>query len=340
MILSVRGEAEAPPFRAIEPAHLPVQPGNEGESAMFSLKPYNYRTFTRDLILKDLAKSKFAGGPGPGEHAPEFDGRTLAGDNVELENYRGEKNVVLTFGSATCPMTAASIDGLNELYEEYNGDDVQFLFCYVREAHPGDDLPAHRSEEDKIAAAELLREQEEIEMPIIVDDLKGTIHKKYGRMPNATFLIDESGRIAFRCLWTQAGVLSEAIDELLDRQRERGADHAVVRGGEHNRFPMRHMLVHSHRAISRGGERAVDDFEQAMGVPGRLTMWTSRAAAPVAMNPGKTIAAVMLVGGVVTGALLAGSKLREMRMQRRPYEPRRRWLGRTGTTGDYEELGI
>jgi peroxiredoxin len=307
---------------------------------MFGLKSYNYRAFTRDLILKDLAKSKFAGGPGPGEEAPEFEGRTLDGDTVQLEDYVGEKNVVLSFGSATCPMTAASIDGLNELYGDYNGDDVQFLFCYVREAHPGDRLPAHQSIDDKVAAAELLREEEDVEMPIIVDDLKGTIHKKYGKMPNATFLIDKSGRIAFRCLWTQTAVLQEAIDELLERQQERETDHAVVRGGEDNSFPMRHALVHAHRALARGGDRALDDYEEAMGVPGRITVWTSRVAAPVAMNPGKTIAAVMLVGGVVTGALLAGSKLRQMRMDRRPYQPRRRWLGRTGTTGDYEELGI
>ena len=307
---------------------------------MFGLKRYNYGTFTRDLILKDLAKTKFAGGPKPGERAPEFEAKTLDGDDIELSDYRGEKNVVLTFGSATCPMTAAAMDGLNELYEEYNGDDLQFLFCYVREAHPGDDLPAHRTMDDKIAAAELLREEEDIEMPILVDDLKGTIHRKYGKMPNATFVIDKSGRLAFRCLWTQGGALQEAIEVLLERQQERGTEHAVVRGGEDNSFPLRHALLHTHRAVSRGGDRALEDYEQAMGVPGRLTVWTSRVAAPMAMNPGKTIAAVVLVGGVVTGALLAGSKLRQMRMRQRPYETRRRWLGRTGTTGDYEELGI
>lgn len=67
-----------------------------------------------------------------------------------------------------------------------------------------------------------------------------------------------------------------------------------------------------------------------MGMPGRLTVWTSRVAAPVAMNPVKTIAAIALAGGVLTAARLADSKLRQMRMERRPYEPRRRWLRRTG----------
>ena len=307
---------------------------------MFGLKPYNYHSFTRDLILKELAKTTFAGGPEPGDEAPEFEGRTLDGDRVSLDDYLGEKNVVLTFGSATCPMTAASIDGLSELYGEYNGDNVQFLFCYVREAHPGDNLPAHRTMDDKIAAAELLREEDDLQMPIVVDDLKGTIHRKYGKMPNATFLIDKSGRVAFRCLWTQGGVLSDAIEELLDRQEERGTDHAIVGGGEDRSFPLRHALIYAHRAISRGGERALADYEEALGVPGRLTMWTSRAVAPVAMNPGKTVGVVMAVGAVIAGAVLAGGKLRQMRMSRRPYETYRPRLRRTGTTGDYEELGI
>ena len=307
---------------------------------MFGLKPYNYHSFTRDLILKDLAKTKFAGGPEPGERAPDFEGRTLDGDRVALEDYLGEKNVVLTFGSATCPMTAASIEDLNELYGEYSDGDFAFLFCYVREAHPGDDLPAHRTLDDKTAAAELLREEDDVEMPIIVDDLKGTIHRKYGKMPNATFLIDKSGRVAFRCLWTQGRVLEAAIEELLERQEERGTDHAIVLHGEDNSFPLRHALVHAHRAVSRGGDRALADYEEALGVPGRLTVWTSRAASPIALNPGKTIGVVAAVGAVIAGAVLAGSKLRQMRMNRRPYETYRPRLGRTGTTGEYEELGI
>jgi peroxiredoxin len=307
---------------------------------MFGRKPYNYDSFTRDLIFKDLAKTKFAGGPDPGERAPDFEGRTLDGDRVALEDYLGEKNVVLTFGSATCPMTAASINDLNELYGEYNGDDFQFLFCYVREAHPGDNLPAHRTMDDKTTAAELLREEDDVQMPILVDDLKGTVHRKYGKMPNATFLIDKSGRVAFRCLWTQGGVLEEAIEELLERQEERGTDHAIVHGGEDNSFPMRHALIHSHRAISRGGERALHNYEEALGMPGRLPMWTSRAAAPIALNPGKTFGLVMAVGAVIAGAVVAGGKLRRMRMSQRPYQTYRPRLGRTGTTGEYEELGI
>src|SRR4029077_3578165 len=105
---------------------------------MFGLKPYNYPRFTREFLGKDLAASKLASaGPKPGEPAPDFKGRTLDGEVVRLSDFEGEKNVVLAFGSATCPMTAGSLRGLNDLYDGFRGGDVEFFFVYVREAHPG-----------------------------------------------------------------------------------------------------------------------------------------------------------------------------------------------------------
>src|ERR1700749_856694 len=110
---------------------------------MFGFTPYNYETFRRNLLIKDLAFTKFLGAPKPGDEAPDFQGRTVDGDKIRLSDFEGEKNVVLTFGSVTCPFTAASIRGLNNLYEDF-GDEVEFLFVYVREAHPGEEIGPHR----------------------------------------------------------------------------------------------------------------------------------------------------------------------------------------------------
>ena len=75
-------------------------------------------------------------------------------------------------------------------------------------------------------------------------------------------------------------------------------------------------------------------------MPGRLTVWTSRVAAPVTENPGWAMLGALAAGGVIVGALYAGRALRRQRLgTRSPYdyapEPRR-----TGTTGDYEAVGI
>jgi hypothetical protein len=150
---------------------------------MFGFTRYNYERFSPELMRRDM----MAGfpGPEPGDRAPDFESRTLEGDKVRLSGYQGRKNVVLTFGSVTCPATAASIGGMNEVYDQFRGDDVEFLFVYVREAHPGELIPAHESMEHKAASAEILREEEGMEMPIVVDDLRGTIHRRYSKLPNS-----------------------------------------------------------------------------------------------------------------------------------------------------------
>jgi peroxiredoxin len=307
---------------------------------MFGLSKYNYQSFTRDLLQKEMAGS--GAGPEPGERAPDFEGRTLTGSTVGLSECRNWKNVILTFGSLTSPMTAGSLGGMNRLYRKFTRSDVQFLFVYVREAHPGERIPAHGSMEEKTCAAKMLRDREEIQMPIIVDELRGPIHREYGKLPNPTFLIDKSGRIAFRALWTQPDIIEDALEALLERQRGRGVEHAIVNGGEDRSFPLSYAVVHAYRVLERAGEKSLADFRRALGTRGRVVLAASRIAEPIALHPGKTFAAAGIAGGVVTAGLLAGLKLREKRFaSRRPYnvyESRRR-AKRTGT--DYSEpVGI
>jgi peroxiredoxin len=290
---------------------------------MFGLisSEYNYTHFTRDKMDGDLDSRAFDRAPKPGERAPDFTARTLTGDPVRLADYRGTRNVVLTFGSATCPLTAGSIGGMNELFERYRGEDVEFLFIYVREAHPGDEIPAHDSIADKVRAAQLFEEQESVEIPIVVDDLKGSIHRKYGALPNPAYLIDKSGRIAFRALCTQAGIVEEALVQLLKIQRERGLEHAVVLGGEDRSVPISYQVIYSYRALQRGGPQAIRDFEESMGLPGKMIVAGSRLAAPVMENPGKSMAVAALALGVVAAGVYAGRALRARRIaSRNPYD--------------------
>ena len=57
-------------------------------------------------------------------------------------------------------MTAASIGGINRLYGQFGGEPFVAFFIYVREAHPGEQIPAHRTADDKVRAAQLLRDEE------------------------------------------------------------------------------------------------------------------------------------------------------------------------------------
>ena len=305
---------------------------------MFGSAKYNYEGFQKSELLK-LMTGKFRG-PKPGERAPDFKARTLDGDKVKLSDFRGDKNVVLTFGSVSCPMTAGSIGGMNDLYEDYRDEDVEFFLIYVREAHPGGAVPAHESYDDKVSAAELLRDEEDIEMAILVDDVSGSIHRDYGTMPNSTYIIDKSGRVAFRSLWSRANVIGEALDQLLERQADRDVEHAVVHGGEDRSVPVKYGLLHSHRALRRAGQQAVDDFRREMGIPGRLAFAASRAVEPITLNPGKALLAAGLAAGVITAGLFAGWKLRQRFRSRArlPYDVHRPAEWERG--GGYEAVGI
>ncbi len=284
---------------------------------MFGMKRYNYESFDGKDLLKQAARTGFRSGPKPGDRAPDFKLRSLDGKKIQLSDFEGEKNVVLTFGSATCPFTTASIRGMNDLYDDYGDcDDVQFLFVYVREAHPGEKLPAHNSEDDKRHAAELFRDDEDVDMPVLVDDLEGSVHRKYGKMPNATYIIDKSGRVAFRALWTKASVIEEALEELLSVQEHRGVDHAIVYDGESRSMPMTNAILSSHRALDRGGSKAIREFRRGLGRPGKLAHSAGRYVGPVVMNPGKTMAAAGLAAAVISGGLYVGWRLRRARLNR------------------------
>jgi peroxiredoxin len=308
---------------------------------MLGFSSYNYERFSRE-VLREHSQAPF-GGPEPGERAPDFKAATLDGDTVRLSDFEGKKNVLLVFGSATCPMTAATMGDINELYDQFRGDEIEFLFIYVREAHPGEQIPAHGTMREKTEAARLLRDEEDIQMPVLVDDLRGTIHRKYSRLPNPAYLIDKAGRVAFRCMWAKPEEIGSAIEELLEIQQERNVDHAVVNGGQDLSMPLSYSVLYSYRALERGGEQSLKDFREALGLPGRVALAASHVADSMLKKPGRILAVGALTAAVLAGGLYAGFELRKRRIgvRRNPYRAYERDRVRDTETGtDYGAVGI
>jgi hypothetical protein len=305
------------------------------------MSDYNYEHFSREQ-LRQWRSESFAG-PEPGEEAPGFKATLLEGKSLRLSDFRGKKNVLLLLGSATCPMTAASIGAVNELYDQLRGEDVEFVFVYVREAHPGERIPAHDSTSDKVAAAWLLRKEEQLEMPVVVDDLRGSIHRKYGKLPNPAFLIDKSGRIAFRSMWTNPEELAAALEELLELQHEREVEHAIVRGGEDLSMPFSYSSLNSYRALERGGKDSILDFQAAVGLSARDRQAASGLVDALMEHPGRVLAVIALSGAVLAGGLYAGFELRRRRLgtRKNPYRAYEKEKVRDTETGtEYGAVGI
>lgn len=92
-----------------------------------------------------------------------------------------------------------------------------FLFVYAREAHPDEfpDHPAHKSFAQKWQHALDLRDRHLTPRTILVDDLDGTVHRTYGARPNMSWIIDHTGRVAYKADWTSAADIRTALEDVV-----------------------------------------------------------------------------------------------------------------------------
>jgi len=161
---------------------------------------------------------------------------------------------------------------------EYGPKGFDFIFVYVREAHPGEHFPAHRSMEQKLSHARAFKKEFGIERPILVDDLVGTGHKLYGTLPNMIYLVGRGGKVLFRADWTDPPTIEVVINNLLaGRARKQEGARLVpfyaemvgYRWSDNKKF---------REGLLRAGPQAVDDFQRVMQrwakepPPGRITL--------------------------------------------------------------------
>jgi Iodothyronine deiodinase len=223
---------------------------------------YNYNHFGLEQLVPD-----HLGGVCIGERAPDFTATRLDGTEVKLSNFRG-KPVVLETGSVSCPMYVSRVESMNAL--AFRFPDVVFLVLYVREAHPGQHIGAHRDPAHKAAAARVAVNEEREGRTILIDDLAGTAHRLYGAMPNTVHLIDADGVVAFRTMWNDPVAVEAALRKMLV-----GQDPAGVR----SRFRPAGIRTVS-RVLRRAGWRAMWDFVVAFPrlarahLPGRTRLET------------------------------------------------------------------
>jgi len=147
-------------------------------------------------------------GPMVGEKAPDFELETIDGGKQSLLQFDGEF-LVLETGSITCPLFQSRRGGMETL--DRNIDGVSNAVLYVREAHPGADIPSHKTFDDKRACASRLKTSDGETRRVFVDDFEGHAHQAYGSMPNAVFIINRNGCVAFRSEWNNPTATRKAL---------------------------------------------------------------------------------------------------------------------------------
>lgn len=172
------------------------------------MNSYNYEGFSaRDYDFDN------ATGPQCGEKAPNCQVSDLDGNLRHLLNFEGEF-LVLEMGSLSCPLFQTRRGSMQTL--ETGDTRISNAILYVREAHPGADIPQHKSFDDKRSCAHRLKVEDNEARTVFVDDLEGTAHNAYGGMPNTVFIINRNGCVVFRGEWNDTTATQAALDALIN----------------------------------------------------------------------------------------------------------------------------
>ena len=152
---------------------------------------------------------------------------------------------------------------MNELAEQYAEDGVGSYFLYTHEAHPGENYLHLTSMEQKYEHAHALRDVLGVSRPIVLDALDGACHRRYGSMPNMTWIFNRSGIPVYKGNWTDVNSVAAAIEYYFDvvnrrRSRERLVPFRVerldYRTSDQEGF---------YAGLARNGPKAVEEFKTA-----------------------------------------------------------------------------
>jgi hypothetical protein len=270
---------------------------------------YRVGRFTKELFEDDRA---FQAGREAGSTMPDFDLPTVTGGRVRKADFLGRRPVLLTFASLTDPMAASAAPVLKRLYRRY-GDAVAFVTVYVREAHPGENIPQPASLDWKVRHARMLRERDAVPWIVAVDDLEGGLHLALGGNSNAAHLVDSNGNVAFRTLWSNdERVLAAALEAVAAGR----PDHPFER--ERRVVPFARGLVRVDEVVRAAGPSALADLrrETPLVFAAAEVAWVWRTLTPLG-HLALAGAAALAVAAVYGAARLAA----------RPARRRRRALG-------------
>lgn len=233
---------------------------------------YNYPAFSWDLEDDELARW-LAEGPRRGEPAPDFELTDLDGAAVRLSELR-RAPVVIEFGSYTCPIFSDRVPQMERIAREH--PEAHFLVIAIREAHPGELIPQHRTAEEKRSAARKLAIEEGLRRRVVVDDLDGTVHRAYGGAWDPVYVLDGDGRVLYRRAWNHpdevAAILSVLAAGRLSPEVLPASDSVEMAA-----LPSRQPI--GLRLLERGGRQALLDFYRGAPAPVRRRLEASPSAA-------------------------------------------------------------
>jgi peroxiredoxin len=178
-----------------------------------------------------------------GDRAPDFSlvklDKTTA---VRISDFTAQQRpVVLVFGSYTWPPFRREVPALNRLYHEYESQ-VAFLVVYITEAHPSDVWQMESNIKDKVVFASPRSEDERasvagscvrklgIDIPAVLDEFGNSTEQAYTAWPDRIYLIDGTGRVAYKSKPGPFGFKSSELKTVLERTLHSNLAHEQAGG--------------------------------------------------------------------------------------------------------------
>jgi hypothetical protein len=138
--------------------------------------------------------------PRTGEMAPDFELPNVRGGCFRLSVHRGDRPVLITFGSITGRRAAGVKPALLHLFSDFI-DRLEVVTVYVREEHPSEQYPQPTDLDRKKLHASDWVEVARIPWTVVVDGLEGEVEELYGSRPDAACLVGSDGRVVFHGPW-------------------------------------------------------------------------------------------------------------------------------------------
>ncbi|MEE8338287.1 MAG: hypothetical protein V3R95_09505 [Dehalococcoidia bacterium] len=102
---------------------------------------------------------------------------------------------------------------MEQLAQDF-AETASFFTVWVREAHAGGDYPQPEDIETRERYARSCVEAHDAKIPVIVDDMDGSLHQHLGHFPNAVYVLDGRGRVAYRSVWSSHREIRRVLESL------------------------------------------------------------------------------------------------------------------------------
>lgn len=154
---------------------------------------------------------------------------------------------------------------MNLLAEKFAEQAVGSIFLYTHEAHPGEHYPHITSMAQKFRHARDLRDVLGVQRPILVDALDGACHRRYGSMPNMTWIFTRSGIPVYKSDWSDASSVENALEYFQKIPERRSAGERLAPFTVERLDYRNQDRAAFYRGLERSGPQAVKEFRAVFG---------------------------------------------------------------------------